>query len=264
MLFLSFFPFWCPKNHLLRGYCMILYLEGDMMNLTILSPKKTRYQELLSILKSQPDFSPMANGKVIWASRSLPDNLRETDLVFVDILLWKDFSSDLLALKKQPYSPFLVLFHFRDELCLKLSKQMYLFDACLDLKGDLFNQFFLLTQQVSGRMQTYTMKTKKDISTVPASRIYYCEMDKHCVRFHLASGSVKFWGTMEAEEPKLAPLGIVRIHKSYMVNLRHVIKSTSSQVILQTGITLPVGRKYHAKYQEAYEHYLGITETPAV
>ena len=49
---------------------------------------------------------------------------------------------------------------------------------------------------------------------------------------------------------------IIRIHKSFLVNLQHIKKWESDKVILENGEILPVGRRFSQIAKESYYHYV--------
>ncbi len=66
----------------------------------------------------------------------------------------------------------------------------------------------------------------------------------------LASERLKCW----EERLKTAP--VVRIHKSYLVNMLQVESWENDKVVLTNGVELPLGRQYRNKVKEAYKRFL--------
>ena len=56
-------------------------------------------------------------------------------------------------------------------------------------------------------------------------------------------------------EQQMLPLGFIRIHKGFLVNYRYIQKITSRSVLLDTGLSLPVGRD---RLKSARESYLSL------
>lgn len=56
-------------------------------------------------------------------------------------------------------------------------------------------------------------------------------------------------------EKELKDLDFVRIHKSYIVNLRYVIK-IGNTIVLQDGTTVPLARRRKKEFEERYREYL--------
>ena len=67
----------------------------------------------------------------------------------------------------------------------------------------------------------------------------------------------KLYDKLDEVEKKLKCCGFLRIHKSYLVNMKHIRKINNYKVLLDTGAELPVPRiRYHA-VKEAFVAYKG-------
>ena len=54
-----------------------------------------------------------------------------------------------------------------------------------------------------------------------------------------------FYASMEDTEKQLAPVGFLRVQRSYLVNMAHIQKLNYDRVILTDGTELPVSQKMH-------------------
>ncbi len=61
---------------------------------------------------------------------------------------------------------------------------------------------------------------------------------------HLSSESLKYWSEQLKEDK------IVRVHKSYLVNLDKISKTSSSRIVLNDGVEIPIGRAYKERFKE--------------
>ena len=86
--------------------------------------------------------------------------------------------------------------------------------------------------------------------------IMYVTGEKNYVRVVTGEEEYFTYGNMKTWEEKLEKVSIIRIHKSYLVNLKYV--SSISDVVSFVGITdeLPVGRKYKEEARAKYKDYL--------
>jgi DNA-binding LytR/AlgR family response regulator len=107
-------------------------------------------------------------------------------------------------------------------------------------------------------------KVWNDIETELAekkSEYFVCEFEKqtyryHCreilffesslrrVMLHAKNNTVSFYGKLDDIEKKF-PL-FIRVHKSFLVNKKHIRSFSAGTVILSDGEVLPVSRKYSA------------------
>jgi DNA-binding LytR/AlgR family response regulator len=82
--------------------------------------------------------------------------------------------------------------------------------------------------------------------------IIYIETDGHKNLFHIGSKTYSIYKKLDELTTQLQDYGFVRIHKSYLVNMRYILKISSYAVTLQNGIKLSVPR---ARYQEVKRQF---------
>ena len=100
------------------------------------------------------------------------------------------------------------------------------------------------TRAVKG---TVTIQARQGVERVSISSILYLESNLKHTLFHLKDGSIADYCINMAEvEKQLPDIMFVRIHKSYIVNARDIIKYNSRQVVLEGGINLPIGRTFYS------------------
>lgn len=96
-----------------------------------------------------------------------------------------------------------------------------------------------------------------DSRYIPLQDIYYFEVNLRIITVHYRQDSFEFYSTMAQMEEQLYDKGFVRIHKSFLVNIRWIRSVNNNQVVLDTGDVLPVGKKY---YSTNLKDITGITE----
>jgi DNA-binding LytR/AlgR family response regulator len=84
---------------------------------------------------------------------------------------------------------------------------------------------------------------------VPIDKIRYFEVRNRIVTVYYQQadekeGEFEFYSSLAKLEEFLYKKGFVRIHSSYLVNERFVLRMNKKEVILMSGETLPVGRAY--------------------
>lgn len=105
--------------------------------------------------------------------------------------------------------------------------------------------------------QYLTVETSgSSVQRLPASQVLYIEVQKHYLCYHALSSEVTVRGKMDDLAEQLRPLGFCRVHRSYLVNLRHVEKLRSTEVIIH-GEHIPVGRQYSGDLMKTYLCFLG-------
>lgn len=90
--------------------------------------------------------------------------------------------------------------------------------------------------------------------------ILYVESRKHkSVFFYMETETVTYqiYEKLDSIEEKLSGCGFLRIHKSYLVNLKHIRKISNYVAVLSTGEELPVPRLRYQAVKEAFVEYKG-------
>ncbi|MDE7277791.1 MAG: LytTR family DNA-binding domain-containing protein [Lachnospiraceae bacterium] len=90
--------------------------------------------------------------------------------------------------------------------------------------------------------------------------ILYVESRKHkSVFFYMETEIVTYqiYEKLDSIEEKLSGCGFLRIHKSYLVNLKHIRKISNYVAVLSTGEELPVPRLRYQAVKEAFVEYKG-------
>lgn len=92
------------------------------------------------------------------------------------------------------------------------------------------------------------LKTDYKVVRVALRQIVYVEGMSEYLRFHLAGQArpVVSLLSMKKLEERLDGHGFMRIHKSFIVSLRHIVEVERASVKLDTGCELSVGPTYRA------------------
>ena len=118
-------------------------------------------------------------------------------------------------------------------------------------------KFTKAVRQAAGRAaQVVAIDTVDGMRSVAVGDIRYVEVLDHYLLFHTTNGVHKARGSMSRQAQELTPYGFYRVHKSFLVNLRHIDGITASSVDC-AGARLPLGRAYKGGLMAAYLAFLG-------
>lgn len=92
------------------------------------------------------------------------------------------------------------------------------------------------------------VKSGKQVHKIEYASICYLEALKEYIAIHTDKGKILVYKRMK-EVAALLPLQFVRIHNSYIVNLRH-ISNIESNLVTVKGESLPVSNSYRNLFQE--------------
>lgn len=94
--------------------------------------------------------------------------------------------------------------------------------------------------------------------SLPIRDIVYLESMGHTLTFHVRckgyepDRSYSCYGAIGKMEKELSARGFLRCHKSYLVNMAHIRKLNSAQVLLSNGVSLPVSSRGYADCKRQY------------
>lgn len=103
----------------------------------------------------------------------------------------------------------------------------------------------------------YTVKTKEGLVSVPYSRIEYIENYSRtlniCLTDQRTVQSIFIRRSFDEEIREIVAHGdFVQVHKSFLVNLRHVEKLASGSVLMKSGARIPVSKTRTADVKKEY------------
>lgn len=93
------------------------------------------------------------------------------------------------------------------------------------------------------------LKTDYKVVRIIVSDIIYIEGMAEYLRFHLTSQDKPLITllSMKKMEERLQAASFMRVHKSYIINLRHIAEVNKSRVILDDGVSIPIGDSYRER-----------------
>lgn len=103
--------------------------------------------------------------------------------------------------------------------------------------------------------RSLAVRCNKEEIDIPVKHIKYASSDKRVLTYHMLGytcDSLSAYGKLSDLEERLGARGFLRVHKSFLVNLRHVEGIRNYVVYFTDGTTLQTSRR---NYREIIEHY---------
>lgn len=104
------------------------------------------------------------------------------------------------------------------------------------------------------RTERETMKIQNggEQSHIPLSDILYMESQQHTVVIHTQQKEYRCYNSLTAQEEELESKGFLRIHNSYLVNMSHLTRYSSTEAVLSDGTVLRVSARSYAVQKQKY------------
>mgnify|MGYP001179112759 CR=1 FL=1 len=105
-----------------------------------------------------------------------------------------------------------------------------------------------------------TVVLRKGIKTtaITLKDVLYIESLNHIVMIHLVNSEISFPQTLTETMQMLPDNVFCQIHKSYLVNMEHIVELSRSEAMLSNSARLPVGRKYYQEAQRKFIRYINL------
>lgn len=101
---------------------------------------------------------------------------------------------------------------------------------------------------------------KEGTREISLERLLYVESNLHKLEFHVMEENLKIYTmyeTLNALENKLAASDFIRIHQSYLVNIKYIKNVVRYKVILTNGIELVIPKARYTYVKEQFISYQG-------
>ncbi len=92
--------------------------------------------------------------------------------------------------------------------------------------------------------------------SLPIQDIQYIESRDHSVIMHMTDSERRFALSLTEIESYVPAGQFCRCHKSFLVKLSGVAEVGRMELLLHSGVRIPIGRKYASQFQSAWIHYL--------
>lgn len=113
--------------------------------------------------------------------------------------------------------------------------------------------------EIHKRKEVIKIQVNGEIIDLNLDNILYFEVQQHNISAYVLKfpqrKEVKvytFYGSLSDLEKRLEPQGFLRIHKSFLVNMRHLKKFQCREALLDNGTSLRVGEKGYAENKQKY------------
>ncbi len=190
------------------------------------------------------------------------EQLKEYQIAFLDVNMEQmsglDAAQKIREVNKEVYLAFITAY-------VDYAVEGYKVDAIRYLIKDSLSK--TLPECMDTILDKMAYKQKKEVfqfidgtREIPVRRICFVESKKHNLIFHIKNQEMEtriMYGKMSDIEDILLPHGFMRIHKSYLVNIKEINKMVNYKAELKMGESLPIPRDKYRQVKEAYFHMLG-------
>lgn len=190
------------------------------------------------------------------------DQLAACDMAFLDIDFEREDLNgiDIARRLRQVNSRALIFFvtNFIDYAPEGYEVQAFRYILKRDLCQVLERYILQAMEHLAGEQEYLRLHQDEQIIDLPLERIAYIEVMDHNVSIHAGENTYSMVATLSSLEKEMELHGFLRIHKSYLVNMRCIRKFRSRECLLVDGTTLAVSKKNYSQQKQKYLLWKGL------
>lgn len=173
------------------------------------------------------------------------------DLVFLDIEMGNINGIDIAKqLKRKQRAPLVIFVSNKEGLIHNtLEVQPFYFIRKNFLDTDI-NSALSLLRSIKFRIREM-IQIKEDVLDI--QDIIYVESSNHIVTVTMTTSKIMYRMTLEEISKLLKPYLCIRIHRSFIINMRYIDRWYSNRVILKDGLEIEIGRKFQMEAKRCYQ-----------
>lgn len=109
----------------------------------------------------------------------------------------------------------------------------------------------VIGQLVPPEKEFLTIQSGSSIQRLPYSDILYLEISDRKISVHTKTGTVYFYGKLEALE-KMLPVQFFRCHRSIIVNMDTIMSFDKTNIFLANREAIPVSKRKYQEFSKAF------------
>lgn len=102
-----------------------------------------------------------------------------------------------------------------------------------------------------------TFQIDNTLVSIRLGDIQYIETFGHYAVVHTDQNAYRFRSTLKEVMERIPKGYFVSPHRSYIVNLEHIHTATATQILMDCGAVIPIGRKHAQEFNDALYRFLG-------
>ena len=112
-----------------------------------------------------------------------------------------------------------------------------------------------LTRLNEQRSASLVVRSAGSMRCVQPRAISFIESDRRKVRIHVGADVLETYATLASLAADL-PAAFVQCHKSFLVNLDYAVELRKNEIVLQSGVSVPVSQKRYGETKRLFFEHL--------
>ena len=165
----------------------------------------------------------------------------------------REFSSDLFIVFVTAYIKYSLEGY-------KVNATRYILKNNINFKESIYECMDTILEKINCVVLKKTFKFVEFEKTILMDRLIYIESKLHKLEFHVMENQLVIYTmrcTLNELEEELLGLGFLRVHQSFLVNLKHIKNIDGNKVILDNNQEIIIPRARYKDVKTAYITYKG-------
>lgn len=111
-------------------------------------------------------------------------------------------------------------------------------------------------QRYYHKKRVFVIQWKQQMKQILLNNIVYIECFNRHILVRTETDEMESYQTFRDTVEKLIPLGFIRVHHSFLVNLAHIVEISQNQIIGTNGIHIPISIRRKKEVLEGYRTYV--------
>ena len=126
-------------------------------------------------------------------------------------------------------------------------------------RNDILERYIMqATEQMAENREYLSISGGDDTVDIPIDDVSYMEVLNHEVSVHAKDKSYTIHASLSSHEEQLEKCGFLRVHNSYLVNMRYIQKYRSRECTLTDGTVLPASERNYSAQKQKYLLWKGF------
>lgn len=142
----------------------------------------------------------------------------------------------------------------------KVDAARYLLKGCDNFDESIYECMDTILDKMNYTVAKKVFKFNEGEKEISLERILYIESRLHKLEFHVMEEKMTFYslyGTLNDLEKDMEGLNFLRVHQSFLVNLKHVKQVTNYKVVLSNNEELTIPKSRYKDVKNAFIAYKG-------
>lgn len=145
------------------------------------------------------------------------------------------------------------------DYCSLVYRTEHIFFLLKPVAQEMFNEALdKALSELEGKNTLVPIKHSNTVTMVDPERIEYVESDLRKVHFHFIDGKQLDFYAKLGDVCDALPSSFVRCHMSFLVNMARVLELRKKDILLQSGIEVPISQSRRKQTEIAFYDFVGL------